>query len=269
LRSLSVLAAFLRRDFRINISYRASFALELLSTLFLLALFFYLGRVVDDAELGAGQNLSEGYFGYAVVGLALLSIVQVSLASFSRKLNEEQTTGTFEALMATPASPSLIVLGSAVYELLRATFGALVLIAVAVVVFGLRLEVDAASIGVAFVALAGCLGLFASLGVAVAAFTVVFKRTAGLLGMVITALALLGGVYFPIEVFPEPLERLANALPFTWGLDVLRASLLGGDVDPAQLAGLFGSAGLLMPLALVGFNAAVRRARRTGTLAQY
>jgi ABC-2 type transport system permease protein len=269
LNSLSVLAAFLRRDFRINISYRASFALEVLSSLLLVALFFYLGRVVDDAELAAGENLSEGYFGYAVVGLALLSIVQASLTSFARKLNEEQMTGTFEALMATPASPSLIVLGSAVYELLRATLGALLLIAIAVVVFGLRLEVDAASIGVAVAALAGCLGLFASLGVAVGAFTVVFKRTTALLGMVIGVLALLGGVYFPTEVFPEPLERLANALPFTWGLDVLRASLLGGDVDPVQLAGLFGSAALLLPLALVGFSAAVRRARQTGTLAQY
>jgi ABC-2 type transport system permease protein len=269
LSSLSVLAAFLRRDFRINISYRASFALEMLSALFSLALFYYLGEVVDDAELAAGQNLSEGYFGYAVVGVALLSIVQASLSSFSHKLNEEQTTGTFEALMATPASPSLIVLGSALYELLRATIGALALIGLAVAVFGLRLEVDAASIGVAVLALAGCLGLFASLGVAVAAFTVVFKRTTALLAMVVTALALLGGVYFPVEVFPEPLERLANALPFTWGLDVLRASLLGGEVDPAQLAALFASAALLLPPALVGFSAAVRRARRTGTLAQY
>jgi ABC-2 type transport system permease protein len=266
---LSVLAAFLRRDFRINISYRASFSLELLSIVFSLALFFYLGRVVDDTELAAGQNLSQGYFGFVVVGLALLWIVEESLTSFSRKINEEQATGTFEALMATPASSSLIVLGSAMYELLRATILALVLIAVAVVVFGLRLELDAASIGVAVMALAGCLGLFASIGVAVAAATVIIKRTTALLGLTVTALALLGGVYFPVEVFPEPLERLANALPFTWGLDVLRASLLGGDVNTAQLAALFGSAALLLPFALVSFSAAVKRARRTGTLAQY
>jgi ABC-2 type transport system permease protein len=266
---LTVLAAFMRRDFRITISYRASFALELLYVLFLLALFYYLGQVVDEAEFSASQGLSGGYFGYAVVGLALLTIVQVSMSSFSLKIREEQTTGTFEALIATPASPSLIVLASAVFDLLRATISGLVLIGVAVAIFGLRLELTPASIGTAAVALAGCLGLFASLGVAVAAFTVVIKRTTGLLGMVVTGLALLGGVYFPIEVFPEPLEQLANALPFTWGLDVLRASLLGGDVDPVQLAALFGSAALLLPAALVGFSAAVRHARRTGTLAQY
>jgi len=268
LSALSVVVAFLRRDFRINISYRASFALQTLSTVLQLALFYFLSRVVDEGEF-ARQGLSGGYFGYAAVGLAVLTIVQVSVGSFSLKLREEQMTGTFEALVATPASPSLIVLSSAVYELIRATVSALVLLGAAIGVFGLRLEVDPASIAVAVVALAGCLGLFASLGVAVAALTVVFKRTTGLLGMVFAGIALLGGVYFPIEVLPAPIERVASALPFTWGLDVLRASLLGGNVDAAQLAGLFVSAVLLLPLAMLGFTAAVRRARQTGTLAQY
>jgi ABC-2 type transport system permease protein len=267
-RTLAILAAFVRRDFRINISYRASFALQLLSTVFTLALFFYLSEVVDEDDLPR-QGLTGGYFGYAAIGLGLLTIVQYSTVAFSRKINEEQTTGTFEALMATPARPWLIVLASAVYDLIWATVSGVVLIGLAVAIFGLRLEVSPVSIATTAVALVGCLGLFASIGVAVAALTVVFKRTSVLLGMVITILALLGGVYFPIEVFPEPLERLARLLPFTWGLDVLRASLLGGDVDPAQLAGLFGVSAFLLPLALLGFTAAVRRARRTGTLAQY
>jgi ABC-2 type transport system permease protein len=267
--TLGVLAAFLRRDFRINISYRASFALEVLSTVFALALFFYLGEVVDEAEFAASQGLTGGYFGYAAVGLVLLTILQASLSSFSRKLREEQTTGTFEALMATPASPSLIILASALYDLLRATVSGLVLLAAAVAVFGLSLELTPGSIAVSLVALIGCLGLFASLGVAVAAFTVVFKRGTALLAFVVTFLALLGGVYFPIDVLPDPIEQVATLLPFTWGLDVLRAALLGGEVDPAQLGGLFGSALLLLPLALAAFAAAVKRARTTGTLAQY
>jgi ABC-2 type transport system permease protein len=266
---LSVVVAFLRRDFRIEISYRASFVLQAFAILFPLVLFFYLGRVVDQTRFAAQQDLSGGYFGYVAVGLALVTIVQASLSSFSRKLREEQTTGTFEALMATPRSPSLIVLSSATYELLRATVSGVMMIAAAVVIFGLRLDLDPPSIVVTVVGLVGCLGLFASLGVAVAAFTVVIKQTASLLGMVVGVLAVLGGVYFPIEVLPGPIEQVAVALPFTWGLDVLRASLLGGTVDPAQLGGLLASAALLLPVALLGFAMAVRRSRRTGTLAQY
>jgi ABC-2 type transport system permease protein len=269
LSTLGIVAAFLRRDYRINVSYRASFAFQGVSILLQVALFFYLSQVVNEAHFSAQQGLTGGYFGYAAVGLALLTMVQVSLSSYSYKLREEQTTGTFEALMATPRSPSLLVLSGAVYDLIRATVTGLVLIAAAVVIFGLRLALDPESIGLALVALVGCLGLFASLGVVVAAFTVVIKRATALLAMMVSGLALLGGVYFPIDVLPAPLEQLAKLLPFTWALDVVRAALLGGDVDPAQLAGLFGSVAVLLPVALWGFTLAVRRARRTGTLSQY
>jgi ABC-2 type transport system permease protein len=267
--TLAIIAAFLRRDARIYLSYRASFAFQSVSIVLEIALFFYLSRVVDQANFGAEQGLTGGYFGYAVVGLALLTMVQVSLSSYSYKLREEQTTGTFEALMATPTSPTLIVLSGAAYDLIRAAITGLVLIAAAVAIFGLRLALDPGSIGIAVVALVGCLGLFASLGVVVGACTVVFKRATAFLAMMVTGLALLGGVYFPIEVLPSPIEELARILPFTWALDVVRAALLGGDVDPAQLGGLFASAAVLLPLALVGFNMAVNHARRTGTLAQY
>ena len=239
------------------------------SILFFLALYFYLSQIVDESELAARENLSGGYFGYAAVGVALLSVLQVGLASFSRKLREEQTTGTFEALMATPASPSLVVLSSALYDVLRALFFALVMIGVAVAFFGLQLELQPGSLGVTTVTLIGSLTLFVAVGVAVASFTVVFKQAAPLIAMVSSGLALLGGVYFPISLLPAPVEEIAAILPFTWALDVLRASLLGGDVDPAQVAGLFGSALLLLPAALVAFGLALTRARRTGTLAQY
>ena len=63
----------------------------------------------------------------------------------------------------------------------------------------------------------------------------------GLLAMVVTGLALLGGVYFPLDVLPEPLRSLGNILPFTWGLDTIRSALLNGTVDAPRLAGLVGS----------------------------
>jgi ABC-2 type transport system permease protein len=264
-----VLAAFLRRDFRIGISYRASFTVEVIGSVLLLALFFYLGRLVDNADIRVDHNRSGSYFAYAAVGLALFSILQVGITLFSSKLREEQTTGTFEELMTTPASPSLIVLCSASYDFLRATVSGLVLLAVAVTIFGLRLNVTPSSLVTAVAAIVGCLGLFASVGIALASFTVVFKRSASLVGMALSALALLGGVYFPIEVLPTPIEQVARALPFTWGLDVMRASLLGGKVDVAQLGGLLVAAGLLLPVMMAVFRSAVRRARRQGTLAQY
>jgi ABC-2 type transport system permease protein len=267
--TLAVFAAFLRRDWRINISYRASFALELATMLFSLALFFYLGHLVNNPAFAASQDLSGGYFAFAAVGMALVRMIQISLTAFSLKLREEQTTGTFEVLMATPNRPALVVLASAAYDLIRATLSAVVVIVAAVVIFGVTLDTSPGSLAVVAVALVGCIALFASLGVAVAAFTVVFKRSTALLGLVVAGVSLLGGAYFPLSVLPEPLESIAKILPFTWALDVVRAALLGGTVDPLQLAGLFVAAAVFLPIALALFAAALKRARRTGTLGQY
>ena len=110
--------------------------------------------MIDESEFSASQHLGGGYFGYAAVGLGLLEIVLAGLGSFARKLRDEQTTGTFEALMATPAHPSLIILSSAAYDMLRATFDGLVMIAAAVVIFGLDLDLGAGPVAVAAVTLA-------------------------------------------------------------------------------------------------------------------
>jgi ABC-2 type transport system permease protein len=264
-----LLSSFFRRDWAIDVSYRAAYVLQFVSSLFLLTLFFYLGRVIDNSKFSASQGVGGGYFDYVVIGLAVLEIVQVSLSSFSHRLREEQTSGTLEALLGTPAAPSLIILSSAAYDLLRALLAGTLVIVVAVLVFGVHLAVTPTSIAIALAAIVGSLGLFASLGIAVAGFTVVFKQAPALLTMVVYGLALLGGVYFPTSVLPPAIQTLANALPFTWGLDVLRAALLGGHVNFVQLAGVFASAAVLLPLALVIFGAALRQARRTGSLTQY
>lgn len=267
--SIAVVGAFIGRDWRIDLSYRFPFAFQLAATLFTLALFFYLGRLIDTEQFAASENLDAGYFGFVAVGLGLLEVVHSSLGSFSRKLREEQTAGTLEALMVTPAGTSLIILSSAAYTMIRAALDGLVFILGAVVIFGVALDLDPGSASVALATLLGSMGLFASLGIAVAALTVLFKRTTAILGFVSTGLALLGGVYFPIEVLPQPLEGIAALIPFTWALDALRGSLLGGDVDPWQLLGLFLSAAVLLPIALVAFKSAIRRARKTGSLGEY
>lgn len=65
------------------------------------------------------------------------------------------------------------------------------------------------------------------------------------------------------------MQTIADAIPFTWALDLLRAALLGGDVDATRLVALIASVALLLPLALALFGSSLQRARRTGTLALY
>ena len=263
-----LVAAFLRRDWAIARSYRANLGLELFDSVIWLVLFFYLARIVDDTEL-TSQTHGEGYFPFVVVGLALMRFMQTGLTAFAIELRNDQITGTLEALLVTPVAQPLVVLGSATYALLFSTGSAVVMLLIAVAFFGVDLSVQAGSAVVLLVALPASLGLFAAVGIVVAACTVIFKQVATLVSFASLGVAVLAGVYFPLSVLPDWLQAIAEALPFSWALDVLRDALLGGDPSIAKLAGLVAFCVLAVPLSLVLFNSAVDYARKTGTLTQY
>ncbi len=260
--------AFLRRDWKIARSYRLQFLLDLCSVPLSLALFFYLSRLVDPSQLPSDIDLSKGYFSYAAIGVVVLRMVQATLTSFSNKLRTEQTSGTFETLLTSPVSPSVVVLGSASFELLRALLTGLATLLVATL-FGLRFELAVGSIIGLVVGLPALVVTFAAVGVVVAAFAVVVKQVNALLRLVTAVLGLLAGAYFPIELLPGPLRVIANLLPFTWGLDVLRGALLRGELAGGRLVTLVAFAVVALPLSLWLFRLAVTHARRGGTLTQF
>jgi ABC-2 type transport system permease protein len=261
--------AFVRRDWAIVRSYRAAFAIEAVGIVFMLAMAFYVARLVDGSRLTAETHVPGGYFAFATVGIALVRMVQTGLSAFAERLRNEQMTGTLETLMVAPVSPSVVVIGSGAYGLLRALITGTLTIVVAVVVFGLRLDTSPESLATGVGALLACLALFTSVGVAVAAFTMLFRQTSTALGFLTGVLALLGGAYFPTAVLPGPLHALAVANPFAWGLDALRQAVLAGNPELGKVGLLFLFDLLLLPAALLLFRTALNRARVNGTLSHY
>lgn len=264
---LSQLGAFVRRDWIIARSYRFPFLLGLFSSVVVLIVLHEVGILVDRANIHSDQ-LSRGYYAFVLVGMAVLGIVHTALRAFAMKLRDEQTTGTLEALLAAPAPVSLVILGSSTYDLVQALGMGLMLLGVGLV-SGVHVVASLPSLAAAIADLVGLMGIFAALGVGLAAFTVVFKRGNTLTSIVTAGLALLGGVYFPVSLLPGPIRFVADALPFTWGIDVMRQALLLGQVDVGHTIGVLCAAVVCMPISLWLFHLAVQRARREGSLAQY
>ena len=264
----AMFSSFVRRDLIAALSYRLPFMLDLFSSVVQLLMFFFIGEIVDQGDLAGGLGTSSGYFPFVVIGLALTRIIDTALRSFSTKLRSEQTTGTFEALIATPAPLATLVLGSAAYNLLYGLLSGGVTLAIAAAM-GVRYEVSPNSAVGAVLGLAASMAFFAAIGVAVAAFIVVYKQGQAVLGMATSVLGLLGGAFFPVELLPGAAQVVARVNPLTWSLEVMRAALLDGRILWAELAMLSCAAGVLLPGALWLLRIAVDRARREGTLAQY
>ncbi len=268
MRPLRQAAAFLRRDLLLQSSYRSAFVLNLVGVFFSVAIFHYLGRLVD-AE-GTGKLGGRDYFSFVLIGIAFYNYLGTALNSFSGSLRQAQLTGTLEPLLVTPVGIPTLLFGSALYHFLYTSLTAVAYLAVAEIAFGL--DLSRANLPSALLALVLTILASSGLGILSAAFTLVWKRGDPLAFVLGTASALLGGVYFPLSVVPEWLQRVAAWIPLTYALSAMRGALLDGK-PPGALGADLGALALfavvLIPLSVLSFSAALARARRDGSLAQY
>jgi ABC-2 type transport system permease protein len=264
------LPAFVRRDWKIALSYRAVFVGEAMSLAMQIVVFFFIAKLVDPGKLPQYGGTVPTYLAFVVVGLVINLTAGALLHTVAGSLRQEQMTGTFETLLATPTTAATLQLGSVSYTLLMVPVRAAILLVAIAIGFGLDFE--ASGIGPALLLLMAFLPFTWGLGLVSAAVVVTFRRGASATTMVVTVLGLLSGAMFPIALLPSFLQTIAEWNPFAIAIDGVRDALIGGTGWGEAASDL----PRLIPLALLGlalgvlcFRAAVARERRRGTLGHY
>ncbi len=269
---LELMWEFVRRDAKIQLSYRLQAFFQLAALFSICVTFFFLAHMLRGVEssIGTLERYGGSYFSFAIIGLAASSYIDSSLRSFSSSIRTAQMTGTFEAMLATRTRIGSLVAGSALYTLLYMAVRSGVLIAMAGLVFGVPLHLDRLP------ALAVIFGLTVTatlaLGIFSAGFIVLFKQGDPLTAAISGLSWLLSGVLYPKEILPLWVQRVAEFLPATHTLEASRLILLRGAGLESLSGAVFGLAVfsvLGVPISLLWFAWAVNRARVAGSLAQY
>jgi ABC-2 type transport system permease protein len=266
----SKLPAFVRRDWKIALSYRAVFVGDALALATQLVVFYFIADLVDPGRLPVYGGTVPSYLAFVAIGLVVNLTAGALLHQVSIALRQEQLTGTFEALLATPTSGAALQFGSVAYTLLMVPLRAAVLLTAIAVGFGLEMHLS--GVGPALLLMLAFLPFTWGIGLVTAAAVVTFRRGAGVTGMLVTILGLFSGAVFPIALLPAVLRTMAEWNPFAIAIDGVRDALIGGTGWGPAATDLL----RLAPLAIAGltlgamcFRAAVARERRRGTLGQY
>jgi ABC-2 type transport system permease protein len=261
--------AFLRRDWRIQLSYRFAFILQFLSVFFNVFVFYFLSLLVGDSAAPYLESYGGSYFAFVLIGLAFSGYFGVGLRSFADNLRDAQTTGTLEAMLLTPTRLSTIILSSGIYDYGYVTVQVIVYLALGALLFGVELN---GNIPAAIVILLLTIIAMTSMGIVAASFIMVLKRGDPVTWVFNTASLLLGGVYYPVEILPTWLQALSRLLPITYALEAMRQALLNNaslqELWP-DIAALIIFCIALVPLSLLSFRVAVHRAKIDGSLAHY
>jgi lipooligosaccharide transport system permease protein len=217
---------------------------------YLLAMGVGLGSYIGDVTLESGRQVPYA----AYIAPALLAVSAMNGAVYDSTWNvffKMHFGKLYHGMLATSLGPLDVALGEILYALLRGVVYAAGFLTV-MQVMGLNLAWTAVLTLPAVLLIA--FG-FASLGMAITSYMSTFQQM-DWVNFVMLPMFLFSATFFPLTVYPEPIQWLIQALPLWHGVELVRG-LTTGELDGAML----GHVGYYVAMIAVGVVVTTRRLR--------
>jgi len=148
------------------------------------------------------------------LGFTVFFVMMVAIGSAGGIL-EEREIGTLRRLLASPVRRAEVLLGKTLGVALVASFEAAMLVGFGALVFGVPWGSDPLPVALVLLAL-----VLAStgLGVMISALVRTRSQMSAIAPVLSTALAMLGGCYWPIEITSPLMQRIALLTPTGWAM---------------------------------------------------
>lgn len=210
-----------------------------------IVLLVLLGSVYGDSDIDgvpAAPYLVAGMIGYGVVG--------TTFAGLAINLVIRRESGVLKRIRATPLPTATYLSAIVVSQLI-----VIALIVIAQILIG-RFLIDAglpASPGGLVVALVLGALAFAALGLAITGFVKSAEGSSAIVNAIYLPMVFISGTFFSVSAMPGFLEAIADVLPLTYLLELVRAVYIDGESLGSQLTeigvvALWGVVGALVAL---------------------
>jgi ABC-2 type transport system permease protein len=203
------------------------------------------GSTRDPIDYNPRTNSSAGQ---------LITWVFIPLIGISAMFAEERQRGTLRRLLTTPTRKSTYLLGTIIGQVLTALLQMLLLVTFGI--FVMKLNWGSQPLALAVMLVASALAA-AALGTTLGTFVKTEGQASGLSIMAGMVMALLGGCWYPLEMFPAAVQNAVKVLPTTWAMRGLLDLVLRGR----GLVDILPEAGVLLAFATVFFVIGIWRFR--------
>jgi ABC-2 type transport system permease protein len=195
------------------------------------------GNTKDSVQYDPRSNSSAGQ---------LITWCFIPLIALSALMAYERQRGTLRRLLTTPTSKAIYLAGTITGQVITALVQMMILVLFGI--FLLKLNWGHAPLALAVMLVSSALAA-AALGTMLGTFVKTEGQANGLSIMFGMMMALLGGCWYPLELFPQFIQHVVKILPTTWAMQGLLDIVLRGQ----GLAAVWPNAAVLMGFALVFF----------------
>jgi ABC-2 type transport system permease protein len=184
----------------------------------------------------------------------LITWVFIPLIGISSMFANERQHGTLRRLLITPTHSGTYLAGTISGQVVLALVQMTLLITFGIVV--MKLDWGSQPLALAVIMVASALAA-AALGTTLGTFVKTGSQASGISIMTGMILALLGGCWYPLEMFPKTVQTIVQVLPTTWAMRGMLDIVLRGQ----GLAAILPDAGVLLGFAVLFFGIGVWRFR--------
>jgi len=203
------------------------------------------GLTKDTVEYDPRANSSAGQ---------LITWVFIPLFGISALFAFERQQGTLRRLLTTPSRKATFLLGTISGQVVMALVQMLLLVGFGILVMKLNWGREPLAL---FVLLLCSALAAAAFGTTMGTFIKTEGQASGLSVMFGMVFALMGGCWYPLELFPPAIQNAVKILPTTWAMQgMLDLGLRGGG-----LVDILPEAGVLLGFAVIFFSVGVMRFR--------
>lgn len=205
---------------------------------------------------------------YLVVGTLVWRYLSLIFYWITDVIGMERWEGTIEYTLMAPIRRITHMAGQTLWAVIYSMISTGIILAVTAAIF--QIDLSRANLPGSFIMLlAGSLS-FIGVGVMGSVLPLLFpERGSQMTHVIIAILLLVSGVYYPVEVLPDFLQKMSIYSPATYVLDGARRALLDGT-PTLQLWGYIWPTLVMgavsIPVGLWIFNVAERYAKRSGKL---
>jgi ABC-2 type transport system permease protein len=269
---LFALYALIRKDWKQYWRYPLNAISSVFHPLVWIAPVYFMGLAFSSngkAEGFAQYSGTTDFMSFILLGTVLENFINAVFWGMGYALKNDMDSGVMESNWLTPIPRLLILIGHSVTNLIVTAITSAGMLLVGGFIFGFRPTGDVLAAFLPIIPM--MLGLY-GFGFAFAALVMLMREANALVDMSSFLVQIFSGSNFPVNALPRYLLPVALALPLTYGLDSVRAHLIG----TTPLLPLNTEMVLLVVFMFVmlwigtwSFRALERRVRVLGTLGQH
>ena len=224
--------------------------------------------IAEGVEAAGGSLDVNRQTTVLLIGAVIWTYLGIIFEILTETVAWERWEGTIEYTFMAPLSRSVHLMGMGLFAIAYGVARAALLFGS--IAFFFDLEMPNADFVAALVVLAVASISFIGIGMMTAVLPLISPEKGTQLGFIAQGVLLVvSGVYYSVDVLPEPMQAVAVISPATYALDGIRSAILEGAGVTAlwsEIAALIGIGAVSIPLGLWVFRRGETYAKRHGKL---